>query len=156
MIDHKTTLLVATALLDYNNPEIQALIKNKGWMTLNPYQRIGQIYDFVRDDIQFGYNEDDTLPASKVLADGIGQCNTKATLFMALLRASGIACRFHDIGCAVRRRGMGRVVAAVHGREVPGGNAFDFLARNEARVGIGFGGCHIGCFRRRLLLRRRP
>ena len=95
MIDNKTTFLVATALLDYNNPDIQALIKNKGWMTLSQYQRIGHIYDFVRDDIQFGYNEDDTLPASKVLSDGIGQCNTKATLFMALLRASGIACRFH-------------------------------------------------------------
>jgi Transglutaminase-like superfamily len=95
MIDNKTTLLVATALLDYNNPEIQALIKKKGWMTLSQYQRIGQIYDFVRDDIQFGYNEDDTLPASRVLADGFGQCNTKATLFMALLRASDITCRFH-------------------------------------------------------------
>ncbi|MGB4118128.1 MAG: transglutaminase-like domain-containing protein [Polaromonas sp.] len=95
MIDNKTNFLVATALLDYNNPEIQALIKKKEWMTLSQYQRIEQIYDFVRDDIQFGYNEDDTLPASQVLADGIGQCNTKATLFMALLRASGITCRFH-------------------------------------------------------------
>jgi transglutaminase-like putative cysteine protease len=45
--------------------------------------------------ILFGYNEDDTLPASRVLADGIGQCNTKGTLFMALLRGAGIACRFH-------------------------------------------------------------
>jgi transglutaminase-like putative cysteine protease len=30
-----------------------------------------------------------------VLADGIGQCNTKGTLLMALLRAVGIPCRFH-------------------------------------------------------------
>jgi hypothetical protein len=30
-----------------------------------------------------------------VLADGIGQCNTKSTLLMALLRAVGIPCRFH-------------------------------------------------------------
>jgi transglutaminase-like putative cysteine protease len=30
-----------------------------------------------------------------VLADGIGQCNTKTTLLMALLRAVGIPCRFH-------------------------------------------------------------
>lgn len=42
----------------------------------------------VRDDIVFGYNIDDEIPASKVLADGYGQCNTKGTLFMALLRAS--------------------------------------------------------------------
>jgi Transglutaminase-like superfamily len=95
MTDNKTSLLAATALLDYNNPGIQALVKNKGWMTLSPYQRIGQIYDFVRDDIQFGYNDDDILPASRVLSERIGQCNTKTTLFMALLRASGISCRFH-------------------------------------------------------------
>lgn len=49
----------------------------------------------MRNEIGFGYNEADTLPASRVLADGIGQCNTKTTLFMALLRATGIACRFH-------------------------------------------------------------
>jgi hypothetical protein len=42
-----------------------------------------------------GYNEHDTLPASRALTDGIGQCNTKTTLFMALLRATGIACQFH-------------------------------------------------------------
>lgn len=37
----------------------------------------------------------DNIPASKVLADGYGQCNTKGTLFMALLRACGIPCRVH-------------------------------------------------------------
>jgi transglutaminase-like putative cysteine protease len=53
------------------------------------------VYDFVRNEIAFGYNAGDELPASAVLADGIGQCNTKATLLMALMRAVGIACRFH-------------------------------------------------------------
>ena len=43
----------------------------------------------------FGYNIDDTVCASKVLADGYGQCNTKGTLFMALLRACNIPCRVH-------------------------------------------------------------
>ena len=38
---------------------------------------------------------DDGVPASRVLADGYGQCNTKGTLFMALLRACGIPCRVH-------------------------------------------------------------
>lgn len=95
MTDIETSLTAPTSLLDYDNPEIQTFIENKKWMTLSQYQRIGNIYNFVRDDIQFGYNENDTLPASRVLSDGIGQCNTKATLFMALLRASGIACRFH-------------------------------------------------------------
>ena len=93
--DCDTQLTASTALLDYHHPAIQALIADKKWMTLVKYDRIGRIYDFVRNDIAFGYNECDTLPASKVLADGFGQCNTKATLFMALLRASGVACRFH-------------------------------------------------------------
>ena len=95
MTDIDTSLTAPTALLDYNRPEIQTLIKDKGWMALSQDQKIGNIYNFVRDDIKFGYNEDDSLPASRVLSDGIGQCNTKATLFMALLRANGIACRFH-------------------------------------------------------------
>jgi hypothetical protein len=43
----------------------------------------------------FGYNVSDNLPASAVLADGIGQCNTKGTLLMALLRGTGIPCRLH-------------------------------------------------------------
>ena len=43
----------------------------------------------------FGYNIDDNISASKVLADGYGQCNTKGTLFMALLRACNIPCRVH-------------------------------------------------------------
>ena len=33
--------------------------------------------------------------AEEVLKDGYGQCNTKATLLMALLRSVGIPCRLH-------------------------------------------------------------
>ncbi len=64
-------------------------------MELPERERIGAIYDFVRDEMPFGYNASDDLPASAVLADGYGQCNTKTTLLMALLRAGGIGCRFH-------------------------------------------------------------
>lgn len=63
--------------------------------SLLPDKFDGVIYNFVRDEILFGYNIDDSLPASKVLADGFGQCNTKGTLFMALLRACNIPCRIH-------------------------------------------------------------
>lgn len=85
----------ATALLNYDHAAIQNLIKQRGWMQLGEHARIGAVYNFVRDDIAFGYNASDDLPASIVLADGIGQCNTKGTLLMALLRAVGVACRFH-------------------------------------------------------------
>ena len=87
--------LAETPILDFRSDAIQALIAERGWASLDPLARIGAAYDFVRNDILFGYNSDDTLPASHVLADGYGQCNTKGTLLMALLRALDIPCRFH-------------------------------------------------------------
>lgn len=87
--------LTTTAMLDFSHPEIQSLVGQKGWQQLSQYDAIGQIYRYVRDDIPFGYNADDRLPASQVLKDGYGQCNTKGTLLIALLRAVGIPARFH-------------------------------------------------------------
>jgi hypothetical protein len=87
--------LAATPMLDLDHPSIRRLVADRGWPHLEANARIGAIHDFVRDEIAFGYNADDDLPASRVLADGYGQCNTKATLLMALLRSSGIPCRFH-------------------------------------------------------------
>ena len=87
--------LTSTAMLNYDDPSIQALIEQKRWRSLPEFDRIRQIYNYVRDEILFGYNIDDDIPASKVLKDGYGQCNTKGTLFMALLRACGIPCRVH-------------------------------------------------------------
>ncbi|MDZ7590845.1 MAG: transglutaminase family protein [Rubrivivax sp.] len=95
MSDAIHSMLAATPLLDLHHTDIEALVGRSGWRALRPYDRIGAVYDFVRNDIAFGYNEGDELPASQVLADGIGQCNTKSTLLMALLRAVGIPCRFH-------------------------------------------------------------
>lgn len=95
MSDAMHPLLAATPLLDVHHPAIESLVARRGWRALNSYDRVGAVYDFVRNEIAFGYNEGDELPASRVLADGIGQCNTKSTLLMALLRAVGIPCRFH-------------------------------------------------------------
>ena len=95
MSDAMHSLLTATRLIDLHHPDIEALVAGRGWRTLGPHDRIGAVYDFVRNEIAFGYNEGDELPASQVLADGIGQCNTKSTLLMALLRAVGVPCRFH-------------------------------------------------------------
>lgn len=88
-------LLRPTAILDYTHPRIEALIQSRGWRRLPTRERIAAIYDFVRNDIAFGYNLADDLPASRVLDDGLGQCNTKGSLLMALLRACDIPCRLH-------------------------------------------------------------
>lgn len=91
----KTTWLEPSAMLDFRGPAIQRLITSGGWLKLDQYGRIGAAYDYVRNQVPFGYNRADTLTASQVLADGYGQCNTKATLLMALLRALSVACRLH-------------------------------------------------------------
>ena len=84
-----------TPMLNFSDESIRELIENRKWRDFNEFERVRSIYNFVRDEILFGYNTDDGIPASKVLHDGYGQCNTKGTLFMALLRACGIPCRIH-------------------------------------------------------------
>jgi len=87
--------LKETAMLDFSHSSIQNLPQWNEWNALETKDRIGAIHEFVRNDIKFGYNESDLIPASQVLRDGYGQCNTKATLLMALLRKAGIPSRFH-------------------------------------------------------------
>ncbi|HUH68330.1 MAG TPA: transglutaminase family protein [Mycobacterium sp.] len=109
--------LRATALLDVGDPRLQSLVDKRGWMQLPGRARIGAIYEFVRNEVPFGYNVSDDIPASAVLADGYGQCNTKTTLLMALLRASGIGCRFH--GATIDKRLQRGVMAGLLYRLAP-------------------------------------
>lgn len=87
--------LCSTKMLDFEAPSIQNLICSREWQSKETFEQILEIYEFVRDEILFGYNRSDSLPSSQVLQEGYGQCNTKGTLFMALLRAVGIPCRLH-------------------------------------------------------------
>lgn len=82
-------------MLNYSSESIQKLISDRNWKALDEFHRILEIYNYVRDEILFGYNVGDDIAASQVLNDGYGQCNTKGTLFMALLRAVNIPCRVH-------------------------------------------------------------
>ncbi|HCA09388.1 transglutaminase family protein [Chryseobacterium sp.] len=87
--------LKETDILDYSNPSIQKLLEQRRWKDLDPVSKVKAIYNFVRDEIKFGYNVSDNIPASQVLKDGYGQCNTKASLLMTLLRAAGVPNRIH-------------------------------------------------------------
>lgn len=87
--------LTNTAMLNYDAAEITELIRAQKWNDLDEYAKIDAIYDFVQNKILLGYNKYDYLTATQVLKDGYGQCNTKATLLMALLRDVGIPCRLH-------------------------------------------------------------
>jgi hypothetical protein len=93
-VNHKN-YLKRTDILDYDKPSIISLIRNKGWDKMTETDKVKNIYYYVKDDVKFGYNTDDCISASEVLRDGYGQCNTKANLFMALLRAVGIPNRMH-------------------------------------------------------------
>lgn len=58
--------------------------------------RLASLFLFVRDEIKFGFPEDgDLVMASETLRTGFGQCNTKATLLLALCKASMIPARIH-------------------------------------------------------------
>ena len=96
--------------LDYNEPEIVALVRDRTWEKLSKTKRIGGIYAYVKNEIAFRYNTSDELTAGEVLANGMGQCNTKATLFMALLRRTGMACRLH--GFKIRKTLQRSVIPA--------------------------------------------
>jgi hypothetical protein len=84
-----------TRLLDFSNSSIKELVRKKNWEKLDTKNQIISVYNFIRDDITFGYNVDDAIPASEILKDGYGQCNTKGILLMAILRSLGIPCRIH-------------------------------------------------------------
>ncbi len=87
--------LETTSLLDYKHPKIQKLVNEREWKQLEEKEKIKQVYNFVRDEILFGYNIQDNISASQILEDNLGQCNTKAVLLMALMRAVGIPNRIH-------------------------------------------------------------
>ena len=57
--------LMETPMLDYSNAKIRQLIEKKGWKEMGEFERLKSIYRFVRDEIQFGYNVDDSIPASR-------------------------------------------------------------------------------------------
>ena len=58
-----------TKMLDYSSKNIQQLIRERNWKDIEEFERLKSIYTFVRDEILFGYNIDDTVCASKVLAE---------------------------------------------------------------------------------------
>jgi transglutaminase-like putative cysteine protease len=95
-----------TALIDCGHPAILKLADQLTAQAKTQREKAIRIHDAVRDRIRFGldprfYN----MKASEVLASGVGFCNTKTTLFCALLRAQEIPTRvrFVDLSASVLR-----------------------------------------------------
>jgi transglutaminase-like putative cysteine protease len=93
-----------TRYIDSEHREIQTLVVQIAPSSLEPRERAVRIHDYVRDQIKFGWAADFyDQPASKVLESRVGFCNTKGTLFAAMLRAADIAARqyFVDIDAKI-------------------------------------------------------
>lgn len=94
--DHPADDLAPTRLIDSGHPEIAAAAARLTAGAAGDAARAVALHDFVRDRVRFGWAPAfERQRASEVLASGIGFCNTKSTLFVALLRAAGIPARVH-------------------------------------------------------------
>jgi hypothetical protein len=93
-----TQFLAPTAWIDLEHPEIAATAARLTRGVGSEREKAVRIHDFVRDEVRFGFTRSFyRMRASDVLEQRVGYCNTKATLFIALLRAAGIPARQHFV-----------------------------------------------------------
>jgi hypothetical protein len=90
--------LAPTTLVQSDHPRIRALAAELTRGAESSRERAVRIHRFVRDEIAFGWTRSFyRMSAVEVLDARIGYCNTKATVFLALLRAAGIPARQHFV-----------------------------------------------------------
>jgi hypothetical protein len=85
-----------TLLSDSSDPTVSNLAARLTSSKESPLQKVESIFHYVRDEIKFGLTPRwDVMKASETIYHGLGYCNTKATLFVALCRAAGVPARVH-------------------------------------------------------------
>lgn len=83
-------------LADYDHPLVRETAERLTEDEVTVRGKLKELFLYVRDNIRFGFPEDgDFVKASDTIQQGFGQCNTKATLLLALCRAAGIPARIH-------------------------------------------------------------
>ncbi|MEM8485353.1 MAG: transglutaminase-like domain-containing protein [Bacteroidota bacterium] len=101
--DGQQAYLEATSYINKDHPAIIAATQEVISTAQTQRQKAVQIHDFVRDHIAFGWHgKFYKQKASEVLRAGVGYCNTKSTLFIAMLRAAGIPARQHFVNINAR------------------------------------------------------
>ena len=94
----KVEYMSPTHYIDSNHPAIVDTVHTITAGARDARDKAVRIHDFVRDQVRFGWAPSFyDQKASDVLAAGVGFCNTKSTLFVALLRAAGIPARQHFV-----------------------------------------------------------
>lgn len=97
-LNEHTQFVSPTRYIDSNHPQIKSAVANVAPSTLGARARAVRIHDFVRDQVKFGWTSDFyDQSASEVLKSGVGFCNTKGTLFAAMLRAADVPARQHFV-----------------------------------------------------------
>jgi transglutaminase-like putative cysteine protease len=98
-----STSLLPTRYLDFEHKDIRAAITEACDGAVTDKERAVGIFNFVRDRVRFGWDgRFYDMRASEVLNAGIGYCNTKSTLFCAMLRGAGIPARQHFVDISAR------------------------------------------------------
>ena len=83
-------------LADHLHPDIQALAQRLTATADTPQEKLERCFFYVRDSIPFAFPENgDFVSAAETVKLRHGQCNTKATLLLALCRAAGLTARIH-------------------------------------------------------------
>lgn len=83
-------------LSDYDHPAIRTKAEELAIDSITLLEKLESFFLFVRDEILFGFpSRWDEVKASDTLQYRMGYCNTKATLFLALCKATGIPARLH-------------------------------------------------------------
>ena len=81
---------------DHDHPLVKDTAKRLTQAETTLRRKLEQLFHYVRDDIRFAFPENgDFVKASDTIQLGYGQCNTKATLLLALCKAVGIPARIH-------------------------------------------------------------
>jgi hypothetical protein len=87
---------VDDVLADFDHPLVRETAATLTEAAPDMRGKVERLFHYVRDDIKFGFPpKGDLTTASETIRLGIGQCNTKGTLFLALCKAVGIPARLH-------------------------------------------------------------
>lgn len=86
-----------TRLLDLNDPKLRIQAMSLTQLSDTDTQKVVAIHEFIKA-LPFGCVAGfDHVPAAGVLRSGYGDCHTKGTLFVALLRCAGLPARLRFV-----------------------------------------------------------
>ena len=95
--EHPRDWMVATHLLDLDDPKLRIQALRITQLAITETQKAILIHDYVKA-MPFGCVAGfDHVPAAAVLKAGRGDCHTKGTLFVALLRSVGVPARLRFV-----------------------------------------------------------